>query len=466
MSAPEETMSEPPATRCLIASDIDKTLLDQGKHEERQLFLRGVATQLRTAAGHGAQLAFLTGNSIEQLVRRFLSWWIEDLVHVQQLELLSNAHFFANSTGVYFHFPASDPDIIALVDGGASVAEVRDCLLTADGTSVRPKYLLSGYAERCDLERRDLPKLEELLENAGARYQKRLHETSGELESIYDIERVRSEGEWMPVCVQRREVACGEASVVHVAQMTLKPVLSFRHAHQPEEVFGSDIRSELIAEIQASLDAAGLGHYVARPGGRGSIDLTLDKLDKRYGLTWLIDRLNLHGSARRGELFGANAIYFGDEVIVGGGNDYPVTHIPGLLVFAVNQDRALVPMQSRVLVPSTVFVGPKATEDVLRRFNRLAANKRESATSGSPLSLLKRELFLERLTKKLERLRDPDLPENHLRALHAFATLSSRKDEQSRRWADHLIDQLDDIMARLDEGGVSLEAIGASHPDG
>jgi hypothetical protein len=76
-----------------------------------------------------------------------------------------------------------------------------------------------------------------------------------------------------------------------------------------------------------------------------------------YALQFIIDRLKVQGSARLGEKIGTNTIYFGDEVIVGGGNDYPVTKIPGLLVFAVNPDRDLVPISSDVFIPSTIRGG-------------------------------------------------------------------------------------------------------------
>lgn len=56
------------AERCLIAADVDKTILEQGCNEERELFLEKVAPGLVNAAAHGTNLAFLTGNSMPGIV--------------------------------------------------------------------------------------------------------------------------------------------------------------------------------------------------------------------------------------------------------------------------------------------------------------------------------------------------------------------------------------------------------------
>ena len=114
------------------------------------------------------------------------------------------------------------------------------------------------------------------------------------------------------------------------------------------KLFENDLRTILIKKIQDKLDSLGLNHYIARPGGRSSIDVTLEKVNKAYAMEFLIDKINLQGQTRLGKHFGSNAIYFGDEVIVGGGNDYPVTRIPGLLVIAVNPEKELIPFLSHV----------------------------------------------------------------------------------------------------------------------
>jgi hypothetical protein len=52
--------------RCLIAADVDKTILSQGPHlaEERDSFFQRLAPELAQAAQLGAHIGFITGNSM------------------------------------------------------------------------------------------------------------------------------------------------------------------------------------------------------------------------------------------------------------------------------------------------------------------------------------------------------------------------------------------------------------------
>jgi hypothetical protein len=227
----------------------------------------------------------------------------------------------------------------------------------------------------------------------------------------------------------------------------------------------------LAKRIQQELDRRGFDHFIARPGGTSSIDVTLDKLDKAYALQFIIDRLNVQGSSRLGEKIGTNTIYFGDEVIVGGGNDYPVTRIPGLLVFAVNPDRNLVPFLSRVFVPSTIRGGPSATADVLEELNRCAKELQLQFNSDRPTKTaveeLKVRLFSRRIKQKIEQL-GPSTGHSvrDWQALHALVTLMCRDDEASNEWLSILVEELDGIMTHLaTKKAPPQRAIGSSHPD-
>src|SRR5271166_2240479 len=89
--------------RCLIAADIDKTIVEQGNPNERSEFLTVVAPKLVVAAQNGMNLAFLTGSSMQELCERFLKWLIQHLCLTSHLRLLGQFHFFCNSGGVYAH---------------------------------------------------------------------------------------------------------------------------------------------------------------------------------------------------------------------------------------------------------------------------------------------------------------------------------------------------------------------------
>jgi len=66
---------------CLIAADVDKTLLEQlpAHKEERNRFLVGITPRLISAAEIGTNLAILTSNSMDQLCTRFLLYLLEEL---------------------------------------------------------------------------------------------------------------------------------------------------------------------------------------------------------------------------------------------------------------------------------------------------------------------------------------------------------------------------------------------------
>ena len=347
--------------------------------------------------------------------------------------------------------------------------------------AIRPSLIDPAYIERSMIPQQDAKTLESALEEAGETYMDDLHRNRTAYNDIYDLEKVSRDGALIDPYVDLRPVGYGadECPKEATVQITLKPILSFRHAHIGLQLLGNDLRGDLTKTIQACLDKKGLGHYVARPGGSSSIDVTLEKIDKAYALEFLIDRLNLQGTTRRGQKLGSNAIYFGDEVIAGGGNDYPVTRIPGLLVFAVNFEKELIPLLSHVFVPSAILVGPDATADVLSDYNRCAfrllqdyvsrrgSGEREPRTMTA-LEALKRQIFANRIGEKIATLRTTSHHSvEDWQTLQAFVTLMCRKDAAARQWLGILIDELDAIMIQLaTNSGATQPALGTSHEDG
>jgi hydroxymethylpyrimidine pyrophosphatase-like HAD family hydrolase len=470
------------ARRCLIAADVDRTVVDEGNSTERSEFLMLVAPKLVDAAQNGMNLAFLTGNSMKVLSERFLKWLIEQLCLTGHLTLLRQFHFFCNSGGVYAHFSAADLEgILQPSLNGNYDPEVVYSSLTFDGPAgraIKPQFLDAAYIEQCQIPGVELNEVTAILAEAANRYYNATCNKRGSLERSYDLSLIqdKTSGELMRPKPEVRPVEYGKADDLKraVVQVTLKPILSFRHAreaHKSRLVNQGDVRTLLATEIQKELDHRGFDHFIARPGGTSSIDVTLDKLDKAFALQFIIDRLNVQGSSRRGEKIGANTIYFGDEVIVGGGNDYPVTKIPGLLVFAVNPDRNLVPLLSRVFVPSTIRGGPSATAEVLEELNRCARELQLQFNPDKPTKTaveeLKVRLFSRRIKQKIEQL-GPST-EHSVRdwqVLHALVTLMCREDETSKEWLSIIVDGLDAIMTHLATGKARPQrAIGSSHPD-
>lgn len=474
--------------RCLIAADVDKTILTQTSRGERSRFLRHVAPQLLEAAEMGMKLAFVTGNSMSQVTNRFLKWLLEQLCHTEDLGLLQQFHFFCNSGGVYFHFPNTDEDIDAalndnVTDQSAISKKIYQVLTyQEDGTTfVHPRFIDSRYLARTQIPEEEVEEIRNILNCCGKDYYTKIARSKSSLARNYDLSKVTKEGKLEKPFVDIRPVKYGKEPSQATVQLTLKPILSFRHGiseqHQ-ERLFENDLRTKAISQIQGELDAKNLGHYVARPGGRSSIDVTLEKLDKAYAMEFLIDSLNLQGSPRKGQRLGTNAIYFGDEVIVGGGNDYPVTRIPGLLVFAVNPDKKLVPFLSHVFVPSSILEGPEATKDVLSQLNKIASDCLKSWVPQKPtaddflphasaIDFFKVKVFGDRIHTKIDDLkRSAKLNPEEWQVLHAFVTLMHRDDPAARQWLAILIDELDAIMTQVTENPRVVQGgIGTSHPD-
>ncbi|HXM51027.1 MAG TPA: hypothetical protein VN956_24495 [Pyrinomonadaceae bacterium] len=473
--------------RCLIAADVDKTVLTQGHERERQQFLDRVAPQLLLAASHGTNLAFLTGNSMHEFSSRFLKWLIDQLCHTDHLELLDRFHFFCNSGGVYARLSHQDEALQQALSRRSTDEAPNDRVFRAitvhrdEGTqlAIRPRFIDSAYIQRSLIPETDASRIGSILDEVAQAYLADLKRRKSIYDKSYDIESVCSDGSFIVPRSDTRMVEYGQEASSHKAtvQITLKPILSFRHARKQGQLFGRDVRTKMIRVIQASLDEEGLSHFVARPGGRSSIDVTLEKLDKAYALEFLIDRLNLQGQSRKGEKLGYNTIYFGDEVIVGGGNDYAVTRIPGLLVFAVNPDKKLIPFLSHIFVPSAILEGADATADVLTHFNKCALGLlndfahslrgKRRAEVRTALEVLKEEIFASRIREKIA-----DLKHTHhasvddWQTLHAFVTLMCRNDPAARQWLSILINELDAIMTQLANNPASIQAgMGTSHPD-
>jgi hypothetical protein len=65
-------------SKCLIAADVDKTYVEQGNANEQEAFLLNMAPQLNKAAILGTNLALITGNSMHELMTKFLRWYCRE----------------------------------------------------------------------------------------------------------------------------------------------------------------------------------------------------------------------------------------------------------------------------------------------------------------------------------------------------------------------------------------------------
>ncbi len=459
------------ASSCLVATDVDRTLLAQGDAREEERFMTYMAPELARAANYGTRVALLTGNSMHELGSRFLRWIISYLCGICRPDLLSQFHLFCNGTGVYVRFPEEDDALKHLLARPSNPGMTSEQLFhavteaTEEGKlAIRPRFVDPVYIQGSSICAGDLDRIAEILDRQARRYMVDLQANHETYASIYDLASISSDGHLALPNIDKRVVRYGpDGTKAATVQITLKPILSFRHASRPSELVGRDLRTTLSVKIQRELDLQGLGYCVARPGGQSSIDVSLEKVDKAYALESLIDRLNLQGNLRRGQKFGTNAIYLGDEVIVGGGNDYAVTRIPGLLVFAVNPDRDLIPYLSQVVIPSQTLDGPDATCEILRRVNDCTRSLLQQFDSGlrggeqptnrTALELFKEQLLAEQTHEQIANL----MQRGHLsvddwQVLHTLVDMLSRKDGKARQWLPLLMGELDASMSRFEIG--------------
>ena len=450
---------------CLIAADIDKTLLNRGDLDEERIdFIRKLAPELAQIALLGINIAFVTGNNISQLSTRFLESLIKTLEGISAVEALKNFHFFCNSGGVYIYFGEEDLKKCKKGKLGHIIFNGGDL------KQIKSKYINKEYLKKTQIDPADLETIKGILDVEWKEYILDLKKNIKSYQKEYYINRDPVPGSYSSRYpydlafdgkdhVDVRYLNFDENSKSTV-QITLKPVLSWKHAVNPENKFNNDIRTKLINRIHKRFDEKGLTNYLASSGGNTSIDITKSRLDKAYAIRFLIDHLGIEGNLRKGEKYGSNVIYLGDEVISGGGNDFPVTKIDGVLVLAVNKIPEYVPFKSRVIIPYPSSFGPEASAMVLSEFKNIAqlelsrwSKKKldKEFPQKNAIQLFKEKWFLSNIKEKIDKKLVEKISAEELKVLHTFISLISRNDESARKLSNILVNELDEIMEALDE---------------
>lgn len=448
---------------CLIAADIDKTFLNKGCVDEGQEFIRKLAPELLKIASSGTNIAVVTGNSIKELSSRFLKYLFRYLENNSEVKVLSRFHFFCNSGGVYFHI--NEADLRSHRKGNLN----RLIFETKNPNQIRAKFINKEYLQKTKINTADIEKIKVALEIEWRDYIIDLKKNIKSYQKEYYINREpKTNCDFFKYPI---ELALDgnehidirylnfEKDAQSTVQITMKPVLSWKHAINPEKKFNNDKRSEVINCIHKRFDQMGLTNYVASSGGNTSIDITKSKLDKSYAIRFLIDFLGIEGNERKGEKFGSNVIYLGDEVISGGGNDFPLTKIDGVLVLAVNKIPEYVPFKSRVIIPNEL-TGPDASAMVLSDFNniiQLELTKWTKKISGNnypkknAIQLFKEQWFMKKIHEKLQTKLADKLTNEGLQVLYTFISLIYRNDLSAQKLTNILVNELDEIMEALDE---------------
>jgi|WetSurMetagenome_2_1015567.scaffolds.fasta_scaffold08744_5 hydroxymethylpyrimidine pyrophosphatase-like HAD family hydrolase len=450
---------------CLIAADIDKTFLSKGCDDEKQEFFTHLAPELLKLATNGVNIAVVTGNSIKEISSRFLNYLIRYIKNNSDIKVLSKFHFFCNSGGVYFHF--SEAELNQTKKGIVSK-------LMSDQKNpeqIIARFINRDYLEKTKISQKDIEKIKTILKDEWDHYtfdlKKNLKSYQREYNIIngdnnktncntlqYDLGKALDDTNHVDIRFIDIETH-GQTTV----QITIKPVLSWKHALHPDKKFNNDKRCELINRIHRKFDEIGLTSYTASPGGNTSIDITKSRLDKSYAIGFLIDYLGIEGNKRKGEKYGSNVIYLGDEVISGGGNDFPVTKIDGVLVLAVNEIPEYVPFKSKVIIPNN-FTGPKASARVLSELNNIIQAEidiwsKSIFTDRFPqknaIQLFKEDWFLKKINEKIKEIFKVKTSTEDIQVLYSLISLISRNDVSAKKLSNILVNEIDEIMEALDE---------------
>lgn len=479
------------ASRSVIAFDVDRTVLHQDLAEELNLFREGVGQSLIRLARLGFNLAAITGNSLSQLSCRFLTVLIEELCATREIQLLTSFHFFCNGAALYVHVDHSIcKDFGCLVARqfdvtlDVLVVEAKKCFFNERGL-VRSRYIPSRYIMNCSISSEDAKEIMSICVAEVSRWwssvcgadgliseslRARFYIASGtntaadeETKRETLIDEVNSEAAVFgplhlgaaPKATLRTCVA--RDGQTYVTSCNVMPVISFRHARRVVLKAKEDPRMCVIERIKSQMRHRGLVRYIVQPGGRATIDISHHLVNKRSALIWLLRRLGAEGVEQMGEPLGANAIYFGDEVVLNG-NDLVVADVPGVLVFAVNELAHRVPFKNNVELPTefTLETGPEATKAVLDSFigyvEEALRKEAELWDGKSAVAAWKEMRLRRRLEKKSAALMGlsalgpfEKLTYRRLEAAAACLTALTRQGEGLDDLADTVIDLVNNI---------------------
>lgn len=530
-------MDEPPLARAqrlltrrsLIAFDLDKTVLHQGHQSELHTFTTSVCQTLIQLTVQRYNIAAVTGNDLHQLSGRFFKALVEELCRHRQLQLLASVHCFCNCAAVYVAFDAASPALVSLLEQQLVLRpeQLQEAALTAlfhhnaDGKlEIRPEFVVPEYLQRTCMPAAEARAIASLAQAAADEWWAGVCTADGlalrpEITREYFVNsadatqnaatetealssEANREASVFP-CYRRAAVEGGCESggadtlvlsgpyveirdvsaangVMHSAALTIKPVLSYRHARRRMQA-RDDGRSALIDAVQRRLRSAGLAQFSASAGGRSSIDIMKQGITKKYAVGFLIEVLGLAGIAAEHEEAGTNVIYFGDEVVMNG-NDLCVADVPGILVFAVNHQRERVPLNAQIMTPATHLQGPEATDAILRQLlvqtADLLAQYEAALQQGGPprpahvtaVRAFKEELLRRRVLDKAQQL-VADLDATCPSKLFAASTLLSalarpgRESAELARRVQQLVDSHGEIAIRVQESEFDVSTMGA-----
>ena len=473
--------------RCLVAFDLDKTVLELGR-DEGVSFIINHFGPIKSIAEMKFKIAAITGNRMDEVIKRFSIPLLDMLCKYDKinLNLIKQFHLFSNGGGVYVNF--KDEDFTELEKKLVSQTEadrraiIKNYFFKLNGKEIefKSRFIDEIYIERTQIVKKDVEIIADILEDFKIQYwnefinnyesksyrnyyiydkktenesklQKNIKEAKKNNKSLFPL--TDKEGQYLMPFVDKRHVLYGN-NLEACTQITLKPVLSYKFLKR-NGFQESGPRKLLIQAIQKKINQHPeiIRRYIVKAGGRTSIDITLEVVNKKYAIEYLITKEDLQGVGKDKEM-GSETIFLGDEVVLGG-NDIDVADIPGILVLAVNPDKRLVPFKSNIIV-NYHFTGPAATTDWLNELNKSATKLLDNCLEDeklrskylsnhrTALDEFKLAFFRHRIKEQIEYFNEI----NHVdvfSTLYVIITLLLRP-EQSQQFAKLFLNHIDELF--------------------
>ena len=402
-----EHIKEKLTKHSIIAFDLDKTVLTADPDEELTFILEQIGL-LKDLAELGYTLVIITGNKMSEVIKRFFVRFVRELCKFSKLNIsiLHNIHIFCNGGGVYINFLDEDFEEMLgnlgsnkLLESDLEKLIVESFCMEPDDKELvfKPQFIEEDYIKLTEINQLDLKIINQVLEECKLNYWENFYRNyrndiykdyfivDQDYTSEFELEQLKevasylgkflfflknNDREYNYPYVDRREIYYGIGKKA-CSQVTLKPILS--EGYYKGENPPANLRNNLINYIREKFknNFSLKENYEVKRGGRSSIDISLEKIDKKFALEYIIKKKEVQGIGINDQI-GSRTIFLGDEVF-DGGNDLVVTDIPGIITFAVNNDKGKIPFRTNIII-NKVFTGPTATSDWLLTLRKSTRN--------------------------------------------------------------------------------------------
>ncbi|RKY82150.1 hypothetical protein DRP98_09430, partial [candidate division KSB1 bacterium] len=357
--------------RLIIASDIDKTILDVQDSLETFKGMKEIILKLLCS---GVIFVFISGNSVAEQMVRIVEPLEEELRKIGEIKLLKNVILYANGGASRVAFDDRGnkirEDIIAPIPQNDldTLVEISKDVLS------RHLETIFGY-KNTFYEPIAMDVINNLVSpsNMAKFYKKKIkfelqvNKKEPEITIVRDVyELVRAK--YYPDKSKGLTISFPYIEIRDNQQASI--ILVFNLSIFDKRL--KDVRSKIIDDILSEMENRGLkGKFFLRTGGVSSIDITYKTATKKESLEHLKKKISFN---RNKDVL----VYLGDEFYRKGnkeGNDVPVLGVDDIYIVSVAKDNThpgLTPLEKQKLL--WAGEGPKASLELMREIEKALSN--------------------------------------------------------------------------------------------